>query len=235
MPLRAPSTPLRPDRRKEVLSECAPLKMPPVHKGFPETAAGLRNAVANTGRQRWSGPPLTLRPATRSPAGVPCARNWRCPVAHCEPADRHDREHAARRKIGTPWLFAYSNSTDQRKRIFTNRFPRSHRISLNGFTFQLLVCNVSSPSGKLFGGRSAATPESTRSLRSQRSPKTTRSLRSQRCDFVDLAQNGFCIRLVAHQGYDLVLTRPPLQGSFEHHFATSPTVSRLRINPPSSF
>jgi hypothetical protein len=146
MTLRAPSTLLRPDRRKEVLSECAPLKMPPVHKGFPETAAGLRNAVAYTGRQRRGEPPLSLQPATRSPAGVPCARSWRCPVAHCEPADRHDREHAARRKIGAPWLFAYSNSTDQRKRIFTNRFLRSHRISLNGFTFQLLVCNVSSPS-----------------------------------------------------------------------------------------
>ena len=157
-------------------------------------------AVAYTGRQRRREPPLSLQPATRSPAGVPCARSWCCPVARCEPADRHDREHAARRKIGTSWLFAYSNSPDQRKRIFTNRFPRSHRISLNRFTFQLLVRNVSSPSGKLFGGRSAA------------------------CDFVDLAQNGFCIRLVA-----------PLQGSFEHHFATSPTVSRLRINPPSSF
>ena len=61
------------------------------------------------------------------------------------------------------------------------------------------------------------------------------SLRSQRCDFVDLVQNGFCVRLVAHQGHDLVLTRPPLQGSFERHLATSPTVSPLRINPPNSF
>jgi hypothetical protein len=38
---------------------------------------------------------------------------------------------------------------------------------------------------KLFGGRSVATPES------------TRSLRSQRCDFVDLAQKAFGTRLVA--------------------------------------
>ena len=48
--------------------------------------------------------------------------------------------------------------------------------------------------------------------------------RSVACDFVDLvqpvnylvtafpAQNGFCIRPVAHQGHDLALTRPPLQG-----------------------
>ena len=142
----------------------AALKMTPLQKGLLETA---------TGRQRRGEPPLSLQPATRSPAVVPCAHSWRCPVAHCEPADRHDREHAARRKIGTPRLFAYSNSTDRRKRIFTNRFSRSHRISLNRFTFQLLVRNVSSPSGKLFGGRSAA------------------------FDFVDLVQSGFCIRLVA--------------------------------------
>ena len=102
MTLRAPSTPLRPDRRKEVLSECAPLKMPPVHKGLPETAAGLRNAVAYTGRQRRREPPFSLQPATRSPVGVPCAHSWCCPVAHCEPADRHDREHAARKKPGLP-------------------------------------------------------------------------------------------------------------------------------------
>ena len=111
--------------------------MTPLQKGLLETA---------TGRQRRGEPPLSLQPATRSPAVVPCAHSWRCPVAHCEPADRHDREHAAKGKIGTPWLFAYSNSTDRRKRIFTNRFSRSHRISLNRFTFQLLVRNVSSPS-----------------------------------------------------------------------------------------
>ena len=44
------------------------------------------------------------------------------------------------------------------------------------------------------------------------------------CDFVDLVQNGFGTRPVV-----------PLQGLFEHHFATSTTVSRLNINPPNSF
>jgi hypothetical protein len=53
---------------------------------------------------------------------------------------------------------------------------------------------------KLFGGRSVA------------------------CDFVVLAQNAFCTRLVA-----------PLQGSLGRRFAASPTVSRLNINPPNSF
>ena len=68
------------------------------------------------------------------------------------------------------------------------------------------------PIQKLFGGRSVATPVS------------TRSLRSQRCDFVVLAQKAFCTRLVA-----------PLQGSFGRLFAASTTVSRLNINPPNSF
>ena len=48
--------------------------------------------------------------------------------------------------------------------------------------------------------------------------------RSVACDFVDLAQKGFFAHPVA-----------PLQGSFRHLFAASPTVSRLNINPPNSF
>ena len=53
---------------------------------------------------------------------------------------------------------------------------------------------------------------------------------SEACDFVDLAQNSFCTHPVAHQGYDLALARPPLQGSIGHCSCTSPTVfTRLRL------
>jgi hypothetical protein len=47
---------------------------------------------------------------------------------------------------------------------------------------------------------------------------------SAACDFVDLVQNGFCTRPVA-----------PLQGSFGHRFAASPTVSRLHICSQNRF
>ena len=47
---------------------------------------------------------------------------------------------------------------------------------------------------------------------------------STACDFVDLAQNGFCTRPVA-----------PLQGSLGHRSCASPTVSRLRIHPQNRF
>ena len=40
MTLRAPLTPLRPDRREEVLSECAPLKMTLLQRGLIEAALG---------------------------------------------------------------------------------------------------------------------------------------------------------------------------------------------------
>ena len=58
---------------------------------------------------------------------------------------------------------------------------------------------------------------------------------SPACDFVDLVQNGFHTRPVAHQGHDLALARPPLQGSFERRSCTSTTVSRHRIHPPNRF
>ena len=41
-----PSTPLRPDRREEVLSECAPLRMTPIQKGLLETAIGTDTSQA---------------------------------------------------------------------------------------------------------------------------------------------------------------------------------------------
>ena len=47
---------------------------------------------------------------------------------------------------------------------------------------------------------------------------------STACDFVDLAQNGFCTRPVA-----------PLQGSLGHRSCASPTVSRLRIHSQNRF
>ena len=47
------------------------------------------------------------------------------------------------------------------------------------------------------------------------------------CDFTALVQNGFCTSPVAHQGHDLALARPPLQGSFERRSCTSTAVSRL--------
>ena len=70
---------------------------------------------------------------------------------------------------------------------------------------------------------------------------------SPACDFVDLvqsgnylvallpAQNGFYTHPVAHQGHNLALARPPLQGSFERRSCTSATVSRHRIHPPNRF
>jgi hypothetical protein len=58
---------------------------------------------------------------------------------------------------------------------------------------------------------------------------------SPACDFMDLVQNGFYTRPVAHQGHDLALARPPLQGSFERRSCTSITVSRHRIHPPNRF
>jgi hypothetical protein len=42
------------------------------------------------------------------------------------------------------------------------------------------------------------------------------------CDFVDLVQNGFFTPPVVHQGHDLALARPPLQGSFGHRSAFRP-------------
>ena len=47
---------------------------------------------------------------------------------------------------------------------------------------------------------------------------------STACDFVDLAQNGFCTRPVA-----------PLQDSLGHRSCASPTVSRLRIHSQNRF
>ena len=68
--------------------------------------------------------------------------------------------------------------------------------------------------------------------------------RSVACDFVDLVQNGFCIRPVAHQRHDLAGLGPRYRDSFERHFAASTTVftrrarqslrsCRLNINPPN--
>jgi hypothetical protein len=69
----------------------------------------------------------------------------------------------------------------------------------------------------LFGGLSTATPVS------------TRSLRSQRCDFVDLVQNGFCIRPVV-----------PLQGviwapfcNFAHCVSESYPSTKQVLTPAS--
>jgi len=39
---------------------------------------------------------------------------------------------------------------------------------------------------------------------------------------MDLVQNGFYTRPVVHQGHDLALARPPLQGSFGHRSALRP-------------
>jgi hypothetical protein len=58
----------------------------------------------------------------------------------------------------------------------------------------------------------------------ERVPEKLFGGRSVACDFVDLVQKAFGTRLVA-----------PLQGSLGRLFATSPTVSRLNINPPNSF
>ena len=86
----------------------------------------------------------------------------------------------------------------------------SHRTDCSAFRRPVLSpTKHHGPMKSLFGGRSVA------------------------CDFVDLVQNGFCIRPVAHQRHDLAGLGPRYRGSFERHFAASTTVSRLNINPPN--
>jgi len=41
-------------------------------------------------------------------------------------------------------------------------------------------------------------------------------------EYAQYLRKGFCIRPVAHQGHDLALARPPLQGSFGHRSALRP-------------
>ena len=64
MTLRAPLTPLRPDRREEVLSECAPLKMTPLQKGLLETALATSLELKSLGL-------LLIGTGSTSPEEVP--------------------------------------------------------------------------------------------------------------------------------------------------------------------